>query len=155
MKRHIHYDVFISIGTALIGVFFLVGSLSFPKDIGYFPRIFSVLLIVCSLFVLADGIKRSKELDRAAATGEAPKLDFTGHELLQAALGFAVIAVYAALIGILGFFTSTAVFLMGFMYFLRMRNWKVMIAVTVGVVLVVYFVFTVQLQVSLPHGLLI
>lgn len=155
MKSHIHYDVFISIATILLGLFFLATSVSFPNDTGLFPRIFSMLLVVCSAFVLFSGIRNTRELNRKAAAGEQPELDFTGQELLQTVLGFLILVAYVACVGFLGFFTSTAIFLVAFMYFLHMRNWKIVIPVTVGVVLVVYFVFVIQLQVALPRGLLI
>ena len=63
--------------------------------------------------------------------------------------------VYLILMQYIGYFLSTILFLIGGMYYLTYRNWKVMISLTAGWLLFSYFAFYKLLYVPLPTGKLI
>jgi len=67
----------------------------------------------------------------------------------------AMIILYLIIMQIIGYFISTALFLIGSMYYLDYRNWKVMIIMTVVWLLISYFAFYRLLYVPLPKGILI
>lgn len=154
-QKHIHSDVCISIALIAIGMFFLIEALHFPNDVGYFPIIFSVLMIVTSAFVLMNAVKQTMANRRAIAAGEEIKQAIKKSDFLNMLMSFGIVIAYVALISLLGFFSATVVFMMGYMYFLKMRNWVVMAGVTLVVNLLIYIVFVTQLRVLLPQGLLI
>ena len=66
-----------------------------------------------------------------------------------------MIILYLFFMQLIGYFLSTAIFLITGMYYLTYRNWKVMISMSVGWILFSYFAFYKLLYVPLPQGLLI
>jgi len=68
-------------------------------------------------------------------------------------LGWTIL--YLILMQYLGYFISTVLFLLGGMYYLNYRNWKVMIGLAAGWLLFSYFAFYRLLFVPLPAGTLL
>ncbi len=69
-------------------------------------------------------------------------------------LGAGIILVYAVGIAILGFFVSTAVFMVGMIYWLGYRKVWVILVTTVGLELFIYVLFVRVLYTRMPPGLL-
>ncbi len=88
---------------------------------------------------------------------------FTGHEEKDPEWGhleivipyFIFTVIYLLLMQIIGYFISTVLFLIGGMYFLSYRNWRVMISLTAGWLIFSYLAFYKLLYVPLPRGSLI
>jgi hypothetical protein len=60
--------------------------------------------------------------------------------------------VYIALIDVIGYFTTSFLAIMGFLYFFGQRSWKGMIIVPAGILFFIYFVIERMLSFPLPKG---
>ena len=60
---------------------------------------------------------------------------------------------YVVLIDKLGFYVSSTLFLLGMMFYLGVRSWKVLTFVTLGVDVLVYLLFGQALSISFPSGI--
>lgn len=67
-------------------------------------------------------------------------------------LTLAFVVLYAYLIPRTGFFTTTAAFLLGHMWFLGIRRPLPLLSVTAGTLIVLFLVFQLFLGVPLPRG---
>jgi putative tricarboxylic transport membrane protein len=74
--------------------------------------------------------------------------------LVRVLVTVAVFMVYALLFEPLGFILSSALMVCALTFYYGNRNILIMLLVVVGAPLVIYFIFTHLLQVSLPEGLL-
>ena len=72
----------------------------------------------------------------------------------RVAVTVALLAGYALLVPVVGFFTASAAFLLIHMSFLGVRKPVWLIAVTAGLLLVAWGVFEWFLNVPLPHGMI-
>jgi len=154
-KFYIHQDFVMGIFLLLVGVFFFVGALPFAEEPGYFPKVFSVILIVLALVNTVNGVKETKKLNDQIRNGEDVKPEMTWENLKLPVCVMFILLGYAVAISILGFFVSTFIFLIGFMAFLGYRNWRTMILVALGVDIFIYVVFVMLLSQRLPSGLLL
>ena len=68
---------------------------------------------------------------------------------------FVFVVLYLILMQYIGYFIATILFLIGGMYYLTYRNWKVMISLTAGWLVFSYLAFYKLLYVPLPKGKLI
>ena len=75
-------------------------------------------------------------------------------ELKCPILTFLMIIIYALCISFIGFFVSTFIFMMVFMYFQNFRKLIPMLVITVGFEILAWFVFVFELHLRLPAGLL-
>lgn len=69
-------------------------------------------------------------------------------------VAFIILLVYVFVMGTVGFYFSSALFMVGFAYWMGYRKWVPMVCTTVGMLGFVYILFNVMLKVKLPHGLL-
>jgi putative tricarboxylic transport membrane protein len=156
-KKYIHVDmdVYISIFLMLLSIYVYIKAGSFWEDSGVAPRLCSILLAIGSLFILRTGLLKSKEFSKNATEEMVRQKQKESKEWRVSfeSLGFCLI--YAMLIPILGFFTATAAFMIAFMLYLNFRKYWVMLVVTLGIDVVLYFVFVVNLRIKLPTGFLI
>ena len=65
----------------------------------------------------------------------------------------AIILGYITSIQVLGFYTSTTLFLLIFMLLMRAASWRVSISVSVVTSLVVFFFFESLLNIPVPKGI--
>ncbi len=147
MKLKLHQDIYIS-GVILLliaGVFYL--SLGFSGDSAVFPRMLAGGMTVLNLFILAGGIKKTREMN--------PELDkeamvrFADVKMPLVVFGFIVI--YAVLFNYLGYFIATPLFMLGLMCFYRFRKWKAIILLICFFHLFIWVLFVWQLKVQLLH----
>ncbi len=124
-----------------------------PIGPGFYPTlVLAFLAVTCALLVLQDAIVQS----RAAAT--APEV--TSAEPRRAyglvAGAFVTVAVYIALLPLLGYRIATALFVAAFQLVLErpasVRQWTGLAAVAIGTSAVTYLVFEQYLTVLLPRG---
>ncbi len=159
MKAKLHHDVWISAALIIFSVAFFSLTISFPKQSAVFPRFFLVGLLLFSLIILAGGIRKTKLLKAADDKGNCGKLqgkekNITFDELKNPLVGLAFIIAYIALINILGFFVSTALFLASLMLKLKIKNYLLVALTTIGVTAFVYVLFVSQLKLIMPKGIL-
>ncbi len=110
---------------------------------GYFPFYIGVILCIASAINLAGAIAAARRDDS----------DFV--EIGALKLVFSVLvptAVYAGLIGPLGLYVASTVFIAFFMRWLGKYKWWLVAAVSIGNSVVFFLVFEVWFKIPLPKG---
>ena len=159
-KKYFHQDFVLAVILLLVGIAFFAGSFMIPRsdnpvnNIHTFPQLASGALIVFSLFNVKDGWEKSKKLTEDIAAGKDIVPEISIKKLKFPLLGAGIILVYAVGIAILGFFVSTAVFMVGMIYWLGYRKVWVILVTTVGLELFIYVLFVRVLYTRMPPGLL-
>ena len=132
-----------------IASLFLILLLGFPQNTGngvgpgVVPLLWIIGIYAFSIILLIQALLGYEEKD--------PQW---GH--LKVVIPYFIFTiVYLFLMQIIGYFISTILFLMGGMYYLTYRNWKVMISLTAGWLIFSYLAFYKLLYVPLPKGRLI
>jgi putative tricarboxylic transport membrane protein len=108
---------------------------------GFFPRLVAAVLILLSAMLIVSAFRRQPD-----AVEKGPS------DWKKPLLGMALTFVYLALVYGLGFYVSTPVFLLGFIWLFGYRKPAAIGAVAVLVTLFVYLTFENVLQVPLPAG---
>lgn len=149
MKRTIHHDIYIGLIMLLFSVGMFVNTYKMPEGSAQFPKIILSLFTFFSLYILAFGIKKTKDLN--SSNKNEKSLSF--QEVNTPLAIFLIIVAYVTIIKFLGFFIATTMFMIAFMYFYKVKSWKLIILNALGVNLFIYLLFVLQLNVRLPKGL--
>lgn len=149
--RKIHQDIWVGISLlAVVGIMFF-NSLELGRvspDSVVMPRIAMAIIAVFGIMIMVDGVRKTRA---AAAKGELPKQYFTAKEMKVPAISFAIITAYIVTFYFVGYMVATPIFMLGFMYYLKMRNWKHMIAITAVFMIIVYVFFVMVLGIRLDN----
>jgi hypothetical protein len=110
-------------------------------EAGYFPLRVGVIVLVCSLAVAwqARGIDRHKPFA-------------TWQQLKQVGVILVPLTLYVSLVGVLGIYVASAVYMTGFMLVIGKAAWWRAIAIGVGINIVLFWIFEIQFKVPLPKG---
>lgn len=141
-----------SIGVSLVIMAFaaaaLIFSLPMPGNAPIFPRMAAGFLFLCSLGLLIGAVIRRNK-------GEAPELAAVDFGAMQSPLVIlALVIVYAIGFKYIGFYVTTLVITIALMVYMGIRSVKT-IGIVAGVLLIfLYGLFTLQLKVPMPNGLL-
>jgi len=115
------------------------------------PRLFchitAGLLLILSLSLAVSGLRAGARPDRAGS-GE------TLGNILRGGAALGISAGYVIAIPVLGYFTSTIVFMAVFLWFCGVRSWKGGLVFLAVILPFVYLLFVKMLSVILPSGLL-
>ncbi len=149
-----------AIGIGLLGLcgllYWQAGLVSVPPFIpigpSFYPRVMLVFLAGLALWLIAEDVlkKRSSAGEAKKATGPAPNYR-------RVLWGFLIFLGYVACLDLIGFLTSTFLFVLGLSWAIGPREFREMpklVAVAIGTALVTYLVFEKYLYVFLPRGLL-
>lgn len=143
-KKHIHQDVYIGfVGLLLCALIWAVNA-GLPSNAGMMPRLLDGILAFLSAIILIQGLRKSKLPEE-----EQGKKAFTVDAIKIPVITWLLVVAYVALFKFTGYFVSTGVMLIVFMRFMKQTNWKVIIAITVIYLLLVYGVFVRMLGVSI------
>lgn len=110
---------------------------------GYFPFYIGVILCIASVINLLQALAAAKREDSEFVQYDALKLVFS--VLLPT-------AVYAGLIGPLGLYVASAVFIAFFMRWLGKYSWRLVASVSIGNSVVFFVVFEIWFKIPLPKG---
>lgn len=135
----------LAVSIALLWQSYEISGFSALSSPGSFPMAASAVMVLGSLLVVRDNVRRNRQ----AATGDrTPIITLTG------VIFMALILAYALLLEPLGFLLSSFLFLMAGMMLLYRGG----IVKTLGIVLLalvlIYIVFRVIFQVILPEGII-
>lgn len=108
---------------------------------GYFPLRVGAIVLVCSLAVAWQGWRTPRE-----------PIFATWQQLRQVSVILVPLTVYVGLIGFLGIYVASALFLCGFMIVVGKAKWWRAGLIGVGVSVVLFWIFEVQFRVPLPKG---
>ena len=139
-------NLIIGIVIVLVGIFFIANTLDFPdlklEPIGpaFMPRLYSILLIFLGLILV---IKALREREEKASTESNIK---------YALLSMLIVIVYVLLIPLVGFYISTFIFTIVFLYFSKVRSKIILISIPTGAIVFIYICFDKILKVAIPVG---
>lgn len=155
MVRQLHQDIYIGFVLILIGLFLFIETLDFTQDSANYPRGIIILFIFFSVLIIIEGFRKTKLMKEENVNlfeGEESPLNLS---ILKSPLfSIAFVIIYAVLIPTLGFFVSTLLFTIVFLWFMGVRKWQTYVYTAVGIDLFVYLLFVMQLNVRLPQGIL-
>lgn len=148
-KKQIHQDVFI--GFFCLGLCVLIFALNkdLPSDAAMMPKLLDVLLAVLAVLIINQGLQKSK------VPADQQKKLLVWEDFKVPLITWGIVALYVALFYVAGYFIATAITIPLLMRFMKQTSWKLIFAVDVGFLLVIYFVFVRMLSVSIDgFGLL-
>ncbi|MCR5347741.1 MAG: tripartite tricarboxylate transporter TctB family protein [Fretibacterium sp.] len=127
-------------------LFFLTMTLQLPKAAQIYPLCIIVLLAALTTLHVINMVIAA--LRQGVTSGLEDFKDFLPAQFFPI---FGMVMVYLALMPWVGFYLSSALFMLGALLFLRVKWWQILLA---GIVLLalVYGAFTVFLGVRLPAG---
>lgn len=139
-------ELIFAMSMTAVSIAFLFGTYIYPEESVTFPRFLVVLSIFFSALLLVQAIRTPASRQ---ASSQRP--------LTRIALPikvFVSVSIYVAAIDIVGFYISSALFLLGSMLMYGNDRWATRLAVMAGFLLVVYVLFGWLIGVRLPSGLL-
>jgi putative tricarboxylic transport membrane protein len=149
-----------SIGVGLLALcgllYWQAGLVSVPPFIpigpSFYPRVMAIFLAGLAVWLIAEDLfkKRKSARETKKATGPAPNYR-------RVLWGFLIFLGYVACLDLIGFVTSTFLFILGLSWAIGPRNAREipkLFAVAAGTALVCYLLFEKYLYVFLPRGLL-
>jgi len=144
-------DLVFSLCMMALSIVLAVQSFRYPSDSAFFPRVLSILLLLLSLLLLIRAVRQPPREDRTG--GIRANAVSMMRSTPMVVFGSAVL--YIAVIPVLGFLVSTALFIFGSILFRDRR--KLVVAAIYGICFpaAIYFVFHAVLGVSLPRGWLL
>ena len=147
-KKELGFSVAITTICALL----VIRSFSYAPGSSLFPRFLTLVMTLLSLMLLVRTVRSRPDRAEAGETTEERSSLWTRCKVPF--LIFAFTALYAVAIQVVGYFTSTTLFLVGTMaFFGRHRLW-VMGGASVLFLAVIYALFVQFLGLRLPEGLL-
>lgn len=147
-SKFISNDIIIGALGAVASIVFGLQALQFPGASKYFPSFCLFALMVFSFFLVIEGITRTVRVREG-------KADYTASEAKRKPyILMACVALYVVCVERIGYFVSSLVFMPCCMYFFGQRKFKLMVAVTVGILAFLYWLFVYQLNLNLPSGIL-
>ncbi len=151
MNKRLHPDVVISIIGLIFAAVMLFQIHGYPDDVKMFPSIFLYLFMLFMAIVLVRGIKRSVHTE-----GVSKKEFWCSPAVIHNPIITAVLVIiYVTLIYFLGFYISTALFMLITMLYYGSRKWMINLAVTTGMLIFCYVLFEILLSVQLPAGIIL
>lgn len=153
-KFVIHQDIVLGFFFLLMSALFYIGARDFPDNVAQFPKLFSIIMAVLSIPVILKGFHQNKELKQAVEENPNTKVALSWAELRYPTYTLLSILLYIGGILYVGFFISSAIYMILFMYLLKYRNWVVVIGTTAILLGGIYLIFVRLLSISLPAGLL-
>ena len=140
MTKKFHRDVWV--GVVLLAfcavVFFLALQISGQSAV--VPIALTVLMAVCSVFIILNGLRQTK-----AQQGEF-KYALTVKDSKNAFLFMGFIVIYYLLFRYVTYWIATPIFMIFAMKHLKVKSWKVNIIITVLYMVICYVAFVIILQ---------
>ncbi|MCR5084261.1 MAG: tripartite tricarboxylate transporter TctB family protein [Succinivibrionaceae bacterium] len=120
-----------------------VGMTMFGPGAGFWPFILGLMLLLVAALIVYDSLAHAAEYRAQQVVFTAPS-DLGVYRLM------ALVVLYAALMGFIGFYLATCLFIPAMMYLIGSRRPGVMAATTLIFLAVVYLLFTKLLHLMLP-----
>ena len=143
--------IFLAISIA----FYINGATKLKAAAFHYPRYIIIGVAVCSIILIFEGItkmSKAKAAGEAEAAAEEGKVVITRETVINLALVCAMTVAYIALLNILGYILTTILFIAGTLLVLRVKKIWLIVLVSVGVTMFLYFMFNNFLSVTLPIG---
>ncbi len=158
MKKYM--DVISGTFILLLSIAFFVGAYSIVSfaDSKYgasiTPRVVSIIMAILSIILIVSGIRNLKVEKRNGGTNEASAKRGNTNKIAYYTLG--LIAIYIALINVVGFPVMTAIYIALQLFVLSgLKMKKLLLGAIVGIVssTLIYLIFSKALYIQLPLGI--
>ena len=138
-------DAVIGIFMIAVGIFCWINTRKLDPEVNNYTHIvLAITMILGAVLTIWSFVKKD------VPAGD----DVSISEFKNPMIGFVILVVYVFLMGTIGFFVSSAAFMVAFAYWMGYRRWIPIVGTTIGMLLFVYVLFNVMLKVRLPMGLL-
>ncbi|MDO4960819.1 MAG: tripartite tricarboxylate transporter TctB family protein [Eubacteriales bacterium] len=140
MNKKLHRDVFLGIILAVFCFVCIYLSLQIKGDAKVVPTAISALMAVCSLIIIANGLKATP-----AENGEYPyAMKFSNSK--YAWIFMALIVGYFFMFKYIAYWIATPIFLIVSQKYLKVKSWKVNLLITVIYTVLCYIMFVIILK---------
>ncbi|WP_134700805.1 tripartite tricarboxylate transporter TctB family protein [Ammoniphilus sp. YIM 78166] len=131
----------------IFGLFMFLYSNRFPEEAAFWPKVFSVVLVLLSVGLIIDTLKNP---NREEVKGESP----TRNEFVVLGLIVGVIVIYMLLLNIVGFFILSILLVGGLLWYLGYRKMIGVLSISIATTVLITVIFQVLLHVPIPQGVL-
>lgn len=122
-----------------------------PVGPGFYPKIVLALMVLASLLLILQDLAAGRKMQ-----GQ-PQPPAVRRNITLVSVSFGIVAAYIVLLPYLGFRAATLVFVAALQMALErprtVRQWAILLALSVGTTAIGYLVFERYLSVLLPRGL--
>lgn len=132
----------------VVALSFLAMTIKLPKPAQAYPLFIITLLLILTTLYVVQMIMGAKK--NGVESGLEDFKDFLPKQFFPI---LTMIIVYLILMYYMGFYISTAVFMVISLLFLKVKKWQILLSTAV-ILLLVYCAFTMFLGVKLPMGIL-
>lgn len=140
----IHNDVYIGTFTFLLGAVLFCFSLNMPSVPRRFSLIVTGLFCIMSVALIITGILKMRKL------GYIKEKLYSLQQTKYSYCIFSMTLVYVTMLNLISFFPATIIYIPILMLFMRVKSWIAILLTTISINVFVWFLFVVQLKVSLP-----
>lgn len=119
-----------------------------PASGSFLPALISVIMLIAGITVVLP--KRKKAIEDSEASGQNKDEIFSIKDYRFIIIFFLMIVVYVILLSIITFFPATFIFLCASMFYFKDVSWKVNVSVSVGSIVVIYFLFSQLFKIIFP-----
>ena len=147
MKKKLHIDIYAGLVMIAFAAWWMIEASKFPVVPRRFPIFVGVAFALVAVLIIVGGVRKTKA---AQASEEKPKAVIEWSGFRYTLLGFGLIVAYALAINYIHFFPATLIFVPVMMLVLRVRNWYQIVLTDPILNGLIYLVFVVELQISLP-----
>ena len=120
-------------------------------------RLIQPIFWVMAVLYIINGItdyREWKQIQAGRQSGQAENKLISSRQTVKVAAVIIVMAAYVALLGLLGFVTSTFLFAGAVQYLMGERKWYRVVCIPLVLVAFLYLVFRIGLSIPLPTGFL-
>ena len=149
IKRYL----FAVIALAFVIIYWLSAS-KLPEESIVFPRIITYIIIPLFIWVFIQSIVEFQKLKKDTSIPEEEKWDCTLNLTKPKLVIIGATILYIALIPIVGYVVTTALYVAGLSFYLGNRSPIKLILFTGILIAILYVIFAVWLRIRLPHGFL-
>ena len=128
----------------ICGVAAIVAAQEYPKESRVMPTVYSALLIFLSMFLIKRSLKNNKTEKETGEHASYRKFFMVTASIL----------LYIILVRFLGFYSSTLIFLLSFMFMLKAAKTITVIIISLSTTGLIYTFFDLMLHIPIPRGLL-
>lgn len=148
-KRYFRQNLVAGLVVMAVGAAAFLLTFGMPGNAPIFPRVASTLLFLLGgILALLNGFAMWGRTD-----DDLKPVAFA--DFINPLYSLIIMIGYAAAITLAGFYVATILMMIIYMLHLGVRSIKTVVGVTALVVVLVYLVFSLQLEVPLPKGFLI
>lgn len=143
MKKQLHQDVFIGFFCLALCLLIFALNMNLAADAAMMPRLLAGMLVLLSILIIYHGLRKSK----LPAEEQGPKA-LTVDALKIPLITWGLVVLYFALFALVGYLLATGIMIVVLMRYMKQTSWRVIIAIDVIYLLLIYFVFVRMLNVS-------